>query len=259
MPAYILTGTPGAGKTAVLRLLETLGYAVVEEAASDVIALSAALGCPEPWQDHSFIDKVVALQRRREDAARDAVARAAVFFDRSPVCTLALSRYLGFAPSALLTREVDRIIAAGSYERTVFFIRNQGFVEPTAARRISYADSLVFERVHEDAYLGLGFDLINVPAGPLTGRAALVEQSVGHLRELPLAQGGREHRQHQDAGQGERSRVAGPGRGEAEESRARAVPGVVGEVPQGAGLGFGQLLDQQRERRALDHPEPGAE
>jgi predicted ATPase len=26
MSAYILTGAPGAGKTAVLRLLETLGY-----------------------------------------------------------------------------------------------------------------------------------------------------------------------------------------------------------------------------------------
>jgi len=43
MPAYILTGAPGAGKTAVLRLLEISGYAVVEEAATDVIALGNAL------------------------------------------------------------------------------------------------------------------------------------------------------------------------------------------------------------------------
>ena len=28
MPSYILTGAPGAGKTAVLRLLEAVGYAV---------------------------------------------------------------------------------------------------------------------------------------------------------------------------------------------------------------------------------------
>lgn len=51
MPAYILTGAPGSGKTAVLRLLETLGYPVVEEAATDVIALANALGCEEPWCD----------------------------------------------------------------------------------------------------------------------------------------------------------------------------------------------------------------
>ena len=36
MPSYILTGDAGAGKTAALRLLEASGYAVVEEAATDV-------------------------------------------------------------------------------------------------------------------------------------------------------------------------------------------------------------------------------
>jgi hypothetical protein len=30
------------------------------------------------------------------------------------------------------------------YERTVLFVRNQGFLEPTAARLISFEDSLVF-------------------------------------------------------------------------------------------------------------------
>ena len=44
MPAYILTGTPGSGKTAILRMLEDAGYLVVEEAATDVIALGQALG-----------------------------------------------------------------------------------------------------------------------------------------------------------------------------------------------------------------------
>jgi predicted ATPase len=48
---YVLTGAPGSGKTAVLRLLETRGHAVVEEAAKDVIALENALGCAEPWAD----------------------------------------------------------------------------------------------------------------------------------------------------------------------------------------------------------------
>lgn len=41
MPAYILTGAPGAGKTAILRLLEANGYPVVEEAATDVIPTQA--------------------------------------------------------------------------------------------------------------------------------------------------------------------------------------------------------------------------
>ena len=44
MKRYVLTGTPGAGKTALLRAAEAAGYAVVEEAATDVIALGQAIG-----------------------------------------------------------------------------------------------------------------------------------------------------------------------------------------------------------------------
>jgi predicted ATPase len=178
MPGYILTGTPGAGKTAVLRLLEVNGHAVVEEAATDVIALHDALG--QPRHDHDFIDKIVALQRQRQNCCRPAEA-AVVFFDRSPMCTLALSHYLGLPPSHQLAREVERVMAAGMYERTVFFIRNQGFVQPTAARRISFADSLVFEQIHEQTYRDLGFALTEIPAAPLTDRVVLIEQTVQRL------------------------------------------------------------------------------
>jgi predicted ATPase len=97
------------------------------------------------------------------------------------VCTLALSRYLGLATSPLLAREVDRVVAEGAYETTVFFIRNQGFVRATAARRISFEDSLVFEQLHEQAYRDLGFQLVEVPAGPLPDRVALVRQTVDRL------------------------------------------------------------------------------
>jgi predicted ATPase len=176
MPAYILTGTPGSGKTAILRMLETAGYPVVEEAATDVIALNQALGRDQPWDENAFIDSIVTLQRRRQD--RVLGGAGTVFFDRSPVCTLALSRYAGLAPSPLLAREVERVMADGWYERAVFFIRNQGFVEATAARRISFADSLRFERIHEQAYRDLGFRLIDIPAGPLAERVALIERAV---------------------------------------------------------------------------------
>jgi predicted ATPase len=182
VPSYILTGTPGAGKTAVLRLLEASGYPVVEEAATDVIALGNALGRAEPWHEPDFIDKVITLQRHRQDSVR-AAGCTAVFFDRSPVCTLALSRYLGFTPSPLLNAEVSRVLAEGTYEPIVFFIRNQGFVQPTAARQISFEDSLVFERLHEQTYHDLGFQLVEVPAGPLADRVKLIRQTVSQRRQ----------------------------------------------------------------------------
>ena len=187
MPSYVLTGAPGAGKTAILRQLELDGDRVVEEAATDVIALRHALGELEPHTHPAFIDTIVSLQRRRQQAAEAAAeaaggAGAIVFFDRSPVCTLALSRYLGYPNSALLTEEVDRLLRCGSYSSTVFFVRSLGFVTPTAARRISVADSLVFEQVHERTYRDLGFRVVDVPPAPLAERVGVVRREVRRMR-----------------------------------------------------------------------------
>src|SRR5579863_1579585 len=65
MKRFVLTGAPGAGKTAIIRQLELDGFSVVEEAATDVIALQQAQGIAEPWTHSSFIDSVADLQRRR--------------------------------------------------------------------------------------------------------------------------------------------------------------------------------------------------
>jgi predicted ATPase len=48
-------------------------------------------------------------------------------------------------------------------------------VTPTPARLISYEESLVFEALHEATYRALGFDLIEIPPGPVEQRADLVE------------------------------------------------------------------------------------
>lgn len=171
MPSFVLTGTPGAGKTAILRRLEADGFAVVEEAATDVIALRHAEGADEPWREPGFVDAIVTLQRRRERTGAEVI-----FHDRSPVCTLALSRYAGLPPTPLLTAEVRR--ARSVYARTVFFVRNQGFVVPTAARRITLAESLAFEEIHLRTYRETGFDLIDVPPGPLATRVAVISSCV---------------------------------------------------------------------------------
>ena len=92
MQRYILTGAPGAGKTVLLRRLELAGFPVVEEAATDLIALVTAKGVERHWEAPAFIDDIVALQRARQLRA-DAWTDDVVFFDRSPICTWALCEY----------------------------------------------------------------------------------------------------------------------------------------------------------------------
>jgi predicted ATPase len=128
MKRYILTGAPGAGKTAVLRQLERDGFGVVEEAATDVIALQQAKGVAEPWTDPLFIDHVIALQTSRQQrhaAGPDEVQ----FHDRSAVCTAALAEYLGYPPSDGLVRELERIEREGLFQRRVFFMRSLGLYQ----------------------------------------------------------------------------------------------------------------------------------
>ena len=94
MKRFIITGAPGAGKTAIIRQLELDGFSVVEEAATDVIAAAQAQGTIEPWTHPSFIDAVANLQRDRQLRASyqpDEIQ----FHDRSAVCTAALAVYLG--------------------------------------------------------------------------------------------------------------------------------------------------------------------
>jgi len=102
MKRFIVTGTPGAGKTAIIRQLELEGFTVVEEAATDVITAAQAAGTSEPWTNPSFIDSIVALQKQRQirtSCQPDEVQ----FHDRSPVCTAALSVYLGYARISLFS------------------------------------------------------------------------------------------------------------------------------------------------------------
>jgi predicted ATPase len=98
--------------------------------------------------------------------------------DRSPVCTLALARYLGHPVTATLSGELDRIMTDAVYERRVFFVRPIGYCVPTPARRISYEDSLEFERCHVVEYERLGFELVQVPADENDKRATAIDSCV---------------------------------------------------------------------------------
>lgn len=179
MKHFILTGAPGAGKTAILRQLEILGFPVIEEAATDVIALASAKGVTEPHANPTFIDTIIDLQNRRRSTLALSPAGVA-FHDRSAVCTLALADFLGFAPSPGLTLSLQAIAMERFYEKQVFFIRNLGFIKNTDARLISFEDSVRFEQVHEQTYRRLGYDLVIIePAGVMDRAREIVDKTTG--------------------------------------------------------------------------------
>lgn len=164
---FILTGTPGSGKTSVIKELDKLGHAVIHEAATDVIILEQAKGIESPWENPEFIEHIIHVQKKRQVTATAGVQ----FYDRSPFCTYALGQYLShtmnmsFTPTKCLMEEMDRCLNNKLYQKGIFFFENLGFIEHTEARKISYEDALIFEQIHLDVYKEFGFDIVMVPKG----------------------------------------------------------------------------------------------
>lgn len=178
---FILTGTPGSGKTSVIKELEKLGHAVIHEAATDVISIEQAKGLERPWEEPDFVDQITHMQKKRQmDGTGDLQ-----FYDRSPFCTYALGKYLAhwkgieFTPSPVLLDEIDRCLKNGVYQNRIFFFENLGFIEHTSARKISYEDALIFEQIHLDVYKEFGFDIMMVPkALTVQGRCEFILERV---------------------------------------------------------------------------------
>lgn len=169
MKRYILTGTPGSGKTSILHALKHQGHAVVEEAATDIIAREHRRGNLEPWRQPDFIENIVRLQKQRQlTAAKESAALQ--FYDRSPLCTYALSRHLGYPPAPSLLGELERMEREHIYQKQVFFIDHLGFTRPTEARRISFEEALRFEAIHEETYASFGYDCIHIAPASLVQR-----------------------------------------------------------------------------------------
>jgi predicted ATPase len=177
MHRFILTGAPGSGKTSIIRQLELGGFGIVEEAATDIIALQQTQGIAEPWTKPSFIDAVTLLQRERQLKAA-MLSGEIQFHDRSIICTVALAKYLEYPIPDILRRELDRLRKERIFEQRIFFIQNLGFITATEARRISFEETLRFEKIHEETYRDFGFEICFVPAGDLSDRVAAIKKEI---------------------------------------------------------------------------------
>jgi len=168
MPSrFILTG---AGKTALIRHLETLGHEIVEEAATDAIALAQSGGLGRPWERPGFIADIAVLQEWREAAPMRSDRR---FADRSVFCTIALAEWLEHAVPDDLSAAAGHLATSGWFERRVFFIEN------TAARRISLDEATRFGAVHAAVYARYGFELIRIPPASIAERVELILAAAG--------------------------------------------------------------------------------
>ena len=94
------------------------------------------------------------------------------------MCTAALAVYLGRPYTPFLASELERVKKEAIYQHRVFFIRNLGFITPTEARRISFEETVRFEKIHEETYRDFGFELVSVEPRSLVERVSIIKAAI---------------------------------------------------------------------------------
>ena len=175
---FIFAGGPGAGKTTVLDALKTRGFYCVPDAARAIIKARVDSGLsprPEPVE---FANGIFTT----DVANYQAVPSSQVcFFDRGVVDALGMLRQC----KAMSEDEIDLKLRRYPYNRAVFlFPAWEEIYQTDAERDQTFSESLrVFESV-KSWYSRCGYQLEEVPIGPVDERVAFIENSVALRHQL---------------------------------------------------------------------------
>jgi predicted ATPase len=168
---FVITGGPGAGKTAILEELQRRGYACVPEAARAIIQEQVRIGGDAvPWRDTQRYASLM-LQKSIEDYRAHADAERITFFDRGILDTLTHARVNGFRlpEEAYLQAEKHR------YNRVVFMAPPWPEIYATDTERKQTLDeSLIVYQINADVYREYGYDTVEIPLATVNERADFI-------------------------------------------------------------------------------------
>ncbi|HET9941454.1 MAG TPA: AAA family ATPase [Candidatus Eisenbacteria bacterium] len=171
----VVTGAPGTGKTAILSAIT--GIDIVPEPARIVLAEQRALdetGTPER-DPRRFVELLLG---RSIENHRNAKAGKPVLFDRGVPDCIAYALLLGADPEPCI-----QATSRYRYEATVLVARPWAEIYTTDdERKMTFDATLEFQRLIEEAYLGAGYMLVEIPRGKLEERAAFVRHFLEQAR-----------------------------------------------------------------------------
>jgi len=173
MRRIVLTGGPGAGKTTLLAALRTRGYKAVDESARAIIQERLANGLSPRPPALEFARQILHrdIAKYQQPAELDLV-----FFDRGIVEALGMVN----EAARLEAHELRDLLSQYPYDRRVFALPPWEAVYTTDSERDqTFAES---QRVHESVtrwYRRCGYEIIEVPIGPVAQRCVHVLEAIG--------------------------------------------------------------------------------
>ena len=166
MPHVIVTGGPGAGKTALLAELAAVGYATVAESARAIIAERLASGASSRPDALAFAREI--LRRDNEKYLEQPRTSSWVFFDRGLIDALGMLHEASPLPSV----ELESTLALYPFHATVFVVPPWELIYTNDTERDqSFAEAVpVYTRIVR-WYRSCGYVLDEVPRLPVAQRA----------------------------------------------------------------------------------------
>jgi predicted ATPase len=175
MPCVIITGGPGAGKTALLNELATLGHATVDESARAIIAERLAAGLSPRPDPPAFAQEI--LRRDVEKYTCQPQTSDWVFFDRGVIEALGMLQ----EAAPLSPQRFQAMLSAHPFHPTVFILPPwEAIYTQDTERDQTFADAV---RVHASLvrwYERCGYALHEVPCLPVAQRARHVLDALAH-------------------------------------------------------------------------------
>lgn len=173
---FILTGGPGAGKTALLDHLAEQGIAVMPEAGRGIIRAQMAIGGKAlPWEDRAlFAELMLGWELRSLETA--VALPGPVLFDRGlpDVAGYLMLEGLEVPAHVRLAAEMYR------YNPLVFLAPPwEEIFHTDAERRQDFATAERTAAAMRQTYSDFGYRIVELPCSPISERADFVRAHIG--------------------------------------------------------------------------------
>jgi predicted ATPase len=180
----VISGGPGAGKTALVEELRRRGYSCSSEVARQIIQEQmSADGDALPWADREryarqMLDRSVAALGERSQAG------GTIFFDRGIPDTLCYVRLVGL--SRELEHNAAQMCNRHRYWRRVFLAPPwREIYETDSERKQSFDEAVTTCNLMQKTYEDCGYEVVRLPLVSVEERAAFLLGGIGEANPTP--------------------------------------------------------------------------
>lgn len=174
-PLYVITGQPGSGKTPLVGELARRGHDVFAEPARAILAEQRAIGGDGTHDRNPRLFYELMLERAIDDFRRAADTRSPTFFDRGIPDMVGYAGLFGHDPM-----EAEAAARDHRYADVVFALPSWPEIYTTdEERHMTFEFARDFGDHVREVYVGLGYEIVDVPRDTPQARATFVLGMLG--------------------------------------------------------------------------------